>query len=107
MLHCVHLNERLEFGLELITIISHAFINNNGSIIPCRTAILDFGLDMNDPGMTPDGVPCGDDKVRVFRMVLVTDSNSHYNFPDVCQSEMRVHFDFEDRTADMSSGLQR
>lgn len=65
MLQCTHQNERLEYGLESVTILSHAFINNNGSIIPCKTAILDFGLDVIDPGMTPDGAPCGDGKVSV------------------------------------------
>lgn len=95
MLHCVHMNERLDFGLESVAILSHTFLSNNGSIIPCRTAILDFGLDVIDPGMTPDGAPCGDGKVSVFGIVLIRYSNIHYYFPDVCKSEMRVHFEFD------------
>lgn len=36
MLHCQHLNERLEFGTESAAILSHSFINSGGRIIPCR-----------------------------------------------------------------------
>lgn len=55
MLHCRHLNERLEFGMESVAVLSHSFMNYRGSIIPCRTAIVDLGLQATDPGMTPDG----------------------------------------------------
>ncbi|KAI8423044.1 hypothetical protein MSG28_014130 [Choristoneura fumiferana] len=47
MLQCRHLNERLEFG----------------TIIPCRTVIIDLGLSDVDPGLVPDGAKCGVDKV--------------------------------------------
>lgn len=67
MLHCKHLNERLEFGMESVAILSHTFINKKGSIIPCRTAIVDLGINQVDPGLTPDGALCGDSKVRIFR----------------------------------------
>ena len=30
MLHCSHLNERLEFGMESVAILSHSFINSGG-----------------------------------------------------------------------------
>jgi hypothetical protein len=43
MLHCSHLNERLEFGMESVAILSHSFINSGGKIIPCRTALVDLG----------------------------------------------------------------
>ena len=56
MLHCRHLNERLEFGMESVAVLSHSFMNYRGSIIPCRTAIVDLGLQAADPGMTPDGI---------------------------------------------------
>ncbi|XP_019758376.2 disintegrin and metalloproteinase domain-containing protein 9 [Dendroctonus ponderosae] len=65
MLHCKHLNERLEFGMESVAILSHSFINKKGSIIPCRTAIVDLGTNQIDPGMTPDGAKCGDGKMCV------------------------------------------
>lgn len=55
MLHCRHLNERLEFGMESVALLAHSFINYRGSIIPCRTAIIDLGLQTIDPGLTPDG----------------------------------------------------
>ncbi|XP_071445169.1 disintegrin and metalloproteinase domain-containing protein adm-2 [Hetaerina americana] len=63
MLHCKHLNERLEFGMESVAILSHSFINSGGSIIPCRTAIVDLGLNEVDPGLAPDGAKCGHGKV--------------------------------------------
>jgi hypothetical protein len=63
MLHCRHLNERLEFGMESVAILSHSFINSGGDIIPCRTAIVDLGLNQVDPGLAPDGAKCGEGKV--------------------------------------------
>ncbi|XP_060528706.1 disintegrin and metalloproteinase domain-containing protein 12 [Cylas formicarius] len=65
MLHCKHLNERLEFGMESVSILSHRFINKKGSIIPCRTAIVDLGTNQIDPGLTPDGAKCGEGKMCV------------------------------------------
>ncbi|KYN00635.1 Disintegrin and metalloproteinase domain-containing protein 12, partial [Cyphomyrmex costatus] len=65
MLHCKHLNERLEFGMESVATLSHSFINNGGKIIPCRSAIVDLGLTQVDPGLTPDGAKCGPGKMCV------------------------------------------
>jgi hypothetical protein len=65
MLHCKHLNEQLEFGMESVAILSQTFLNTGGSIIPCRTAIVDLGLNEVDPGLAPDGARCGDGKVRI------------------------------------------
>lgn len=65
MLHCRHLNEKLEFGMESVSVIAHTFINFKGSIIPCRTAIVDLGLQNTDPGLTPDGSKCGNGKMCV------------------------------------------
>lgn len=63
MLHCRHLNERLEFGMESVAILSHSFINLKGLIVPCRTAIVDLGINQVDPGLAPDGAKCGEGKV--------------------------------------------
>ncbi|KAM3959848.1 disintegrin and metalloproteinase domain-containing protein meltrin [Aphomia sociella] len=63
LLHCRHLNERLEFGMESVSSLSAVFINNNGTIIPCRTAIIDLGISDVDPGMVPDGAKCGHNKM--------------------------------------------
>ncbi|KAI4491099.1 hypothetical protein M0802_010409 [Mischocyttarus mexicanus] len=65
MLHCKHLNEKLEFGMESVAILSHSFINNGGKIIPCRSAIVDLGLNQVDPGLAPDGAKCAPDKMCV------------------------------------------
>jgi hypothetical protein len=64
MLHCKHLNERLEFGMESVSILSHSFLNLKGSIVACRTAIVDLGINQVDPGLAPDGAKCGDGKVK-------------------------------------------
>ncbi|CAH1169140.1 unnamed protein product [Phyllotreta striolata] len=74
MLHCKHLNERLEFGMESVAILSHTFINKKGSIIPCRTAIVDLGLNQVDPGLTPDGAICGDGKMCVNQKCMSVSS---------------------------------
>lgn len=63
MLQCKHKNERLEFGMETVSTVSHTFINSNGVMIPCRTAIVDLGLNDVDPGLTPDGAKCDENKV--------------------------------------------
>ncbi|KAK9501459.1 hypothetical protein O3M35_012175 [Rhynocoris fuscipes] len=70
MLHCMHLNEKLEFGMESVSILSHSFINAGGSIIPCRTAIVDLGLNEIDPGLAPDGAKCADGKMCVGQKCL-------------------------------------
>uniref|UniRef100_A0A336MLR0 CSON003023 protein n=1 Tax=Culicoides sonorensis TaxID=179676 RepID=A0A336MLR0_CULSO len=63
MVHCRHLNERLEFGMESVAVLSHSFMNYKGSIIPCRTAIVDLGLETMDPGLAPNGAKCGEGKM--------------------------------------------
>lgn len=64
MLHCMHLNERLEFGMESVSKVSHSFLKSSSGVIPCRVALVDMGLDMVDPGLAPDGAKCGKGKVR-------------------------------------------
>lgn len=63
MLHCKHKNERLEFGMETLSIVSHSFIRKKSLMVPCRTIIVDLGLSDIDPGLTPNGAKCGNDKV--------------------------------------------
>ena len=70
MVHCSHLNERLEFGMESVSILAHSFINSGMNITACRTAMVDLGLNEIDPGLAPDGAKCGEGKVSVV--------NCHY-----------------------------
>ncbi|CAH1405788.1 unnamed protein product [Nezara viridula] len=70
MLHCVHLNEKLEFGMESVAILSHSFLNNDGKVIACRTAVVDLGLNEVDPGLSPDGSKCADGKMCVGQRCL-------------------------------------
>lgn len=65
ILQCSHVNERLEYGMETVAILSHSFINQNRTIISCRSAIIDLGLDTVDPGLVPNGAKCGDNKMCV------------------------------------------
>ncbi|KAJ1523183.1 hypothetical protein ONE63_001072 [Megalurothrips usitatus] len=65
MLQCSHASEKLEFGMESVAILSHAFVNKNGSIVPCRTVMVDLGLNDVDPGLAPDGSKCGEGKMCV------------------------------------------
>ena len=70
MLHCTHLNERLEFGMESVAILSHSFINSGGKIIPCRTALVDLGINEIDPGLAPEGAKCDTDKLCVDKKCI-------------------------------------
>lgn len=72
MLHCKHLNERLEFGMESVATLSHSFINVRGKIEPCRSAIVDLGLSQVDPGLTPDGAKCAPGKVKRLQLPKIT-----------------------------------
>lgn len=74
MLHCKHLNERLEFGMESVAILSHSFINVKGSVVPCRTALVDLGINQIDPGLAPDGAKCGESKMCVNQKCMSIES---------------------------------
>ncbi|XP_058056165.1 uncharacterized protein LOC131207564 [Anopheles bellator] len=101
MLHCRHLNERLEFGMESVAILSHSFMTYNGSVIPCRTAIVDLGLQKVDPGLTPDGAKCGEGKMCLNQMCMSVEKlmaggngmacPENCNGKGVCNSEGHCH----------------
>lgn len=71
LLHCMHLNERLEFGMESVSKVSHSFLKGKEGVIPCRVALVDMGLDMVDPGLAPDGAKCDRGKVGPAAAVVV------------------------------------
>ncbi|CAK1540985.1 unnamed protein product [Leptosia nina] len=104
LLQCRHLNERLEFGMESVSLLSATFINNNGSIIPCRTAMIDLGLSDVDPGMVPDGAKCGDNRMCLSSKCVsvedviaevsrkeTSDCPSNCSGHGVCNSEGHCH----------------
>lgn len=62
-LHCVHLNERLEFGIESAAVQSKFYIDENDKRFTCRSAIVDLGLFTADVGQSPNGAKCGTNKV--------------------------------------------
>ncbi|KAG9509456.1 Disintegrin and metalloproteinase domain-containing protein 15 [Fragariocoptes setiger] len=74
MLHCNHFQNnpndsgnsagRLMYGLESSAILSRSFtvnprVKNSKVDIRCRSAIIDAGQGIQDPGLTPDGAYCG------------------------------------------------
>ncbi|KAL3182995.1 hypothetical protein MRX96_006788 [Rhipicephalus microplus] len=61
-LHCVHLNERLEFGIESAAVQSKFYIDENDKRFTCRSAIVDLGLFTADVGQSPNGAKCGTNK---------------------------------------------
>jgi hypothetical protein len=66
MLHCTHRNERLVFWKEALSyLMPEAWVMVNGTQQNCKGAILDVGLNMPDPGMTPEGAKCATGKVCI------------------------------------------
>ena len=64
MLHCEHNNEKLMFWKEALSYtMPEGRVMVNGVWRDCFGAILDVGLDYEDPGMIPDGAKCADNKV--------------------------------------------
>lgn len=74
MLQCRHLNERLEFGMESVAVVSHSYISYEKNIIPCRTVIVDLGLQSVDPGLVPDGAKCAEGKMCVKHKCVSVES---------------------------------
>lgn len=64
MLHCTHLNEKLEFGIQSASKIAQSYIKiGQDKMLICHAALVDLGVGVVDPGLTPDGAICGKDKV--------------------------------------------
>ncbi|RUS76181.1 hypothetical protein EGW08_016059, partial [Elysia chlorotica] len=64
LLHCVHLNEKLMFWRDNLAIAKKAsFLRRGNSQYVCRSAVLDVGMDMPDPGFSGDGVKCEHNKI--------------------------------------------
>ena len=103
MLHCRHTNEKLEFGMENVAVLSHSFLNHENRIVACRTAIVDLGLESMDPGLTPNGAKCGEGKMCVNQRCLAIESvikggkgtpcENDCNGHGVCNSEGHCHCD--------------
>ena len=69
MLHCAHKNEKLMFWKEALAYtMPEAWVVVNGSRHECKGAILDVGLNQEDPGMVPSGTKCGEGKVGIISL---------------------------------------
>ncbi|KAH8407940.1 hypothetical protein KR222_004177, partial [Zaprionus bogoriensis] len=101
MLHCIHLNERLEFGMESAAVLSHSYVSHDRKIVACRTALVDLGLQTIDPGLTPNGAKCGAQSMcvdqqcltlqRVRQMGLGASCPEECNGNGVCNSRGHCH----------------
>ncbi|PVD30597.1 hypothetical protein C0Q70_09869 [Pomacea canaliculata] len=66
LLHCVHLNEKLMFWRDNLALDMRAnFLTRGNTQYVCRSAMLDVGLDMPDPGLVPDGAKCEENKICI------------------------------------------
>ncbi|GFS75257.1 disintegrin and metalloproteinase domain-containing protein 12 [Nephila pilipes] len=84
MLHCTHLNEKLEFGMESAAILARSFINVRGKVYTCRSAIVDLGLFNTDPGLAPNGAKCGDEKACLNQKCMPVNSIKKTECPYEC-----------------------
>ncbi|XP_076367803.1 disintegrin and metalloproteinase domain-containing protein 12-like [Tachypleus tridentatus] len=97
MLHCVHLNERLEFGMESAAVLARSFFNVRGKILTCRSAIVDLGLTSTDPGLAPDGAKCGENKLCVNQKCVSIQEVENVQCPydcnghGICNSRHNCH----------------
>ena len=64
-LHCFHQSEQLKYGTESAAILARSFIPNKGKILACRSAMIDLGVDVTDPGLVPNGAKCGSNSMCV------------------------------------------
>ena len=85
MLHCSHLSNKLQFGLKNAAKQSHTLIRSGKTILPCRNALVDLGLDQADPGLVPSGASCGEGRMCLHqKCVSIGDQIqllSHHNLP--------------------------
>ncbi|XP_049535642.1 disintegrin and metalloproteinase domain-containing protein 12-like [Anopheles darlingi] len=68
LLHCTHQNEKLEYGKEAYaqrTTTRYSSWGPRGTTrhVTCNTAIVDFGPEVRNPGLVPDGAECGKGKM--------------------------------------------
>ncbi|XP_060645498.1 disintegrin and metalloproteinase domain-containing protein 12 [Drosophila nasuta] len=84
MLHCTHLNERLEFGMETAAVLSHSYVSHDRKIVACRTALVDLGLQTIDPGLTPNGAKCGTESMCVDQKCLAIDHVRQLGMGSAC-----------------------
>ena len=65
LLHCEHSTEKLMFWKEHLTLaVPETWVHTeDGQRHECKSAVLDVGLDVEDPGMVLDGTACGQRRV--------------------------------------------
>ena len=109
MLHCEHESEKLMFWKESLSFeLPDSSIFVDGKRYNCKAAILDVGLDSDNPGLAPDGSKCGENMVteicynillifqvlcRSYVILFLIDLllNVILYFEDVCITKMHIH----------------
>ncbi|XP_025094501.1 disintegrin and metalloproteinase domain-containing protein 12-like [Pomacea canaliculata] len=93
LLHCVHLNEKLMFWRDNLALDMRAnFLTRGNTQYVCRSAMLDVGLDMPDPGLVPDGAKCEENKsgmCPIQKLDIPQCPDCHGN--GVCNSKGHCH----------------
>ncbi|EDV92745.1 zinc metalloproteinase-disintegrin-like berythractivase [Drosophila grimshawi] len=102
MLQCIHYNEKLEFGIEFAEPFQ-SYATEYHNVYVCHTAFFKFGQQIIDPGMTPNGAKCGDQKMcynqtclaleRVRQLGMVASCPQDCNANGVCNSRGHCHCD--------------
>ncbi|XP_014667019.1 PREDICTED: disintegrin and metalloproteinase domain-containing protein 12-like [Priapulus caudatus] len=89
LLHCTHLNERTELGMESVTRLSRSFIHSQhgSAILPCHTAMIDLGLNNRDPGLTPNGAKCGDNMMCINESCQSVEDIKIFQCPEQCHNK--------------------
>ncbi|GFR98237.1 disintegrin and metalloproteinase domain-containing protein [Elysia marginata] len=100
LLHCVHLNEKLMFWRDNLAIAKRAsFLTRGNNQYVCRSAMLDVGLDMADPGFAGDGVKCEHNKICLKHKCValgklkIKQCPQNCNGHGKCNSEGNCHCD--------------
>lgn len=102
---CQHLSERLEYGFEQLALNSTHHVASkysNDTLLLCHTTNIDLGYDNVDPGMTPNGAKCGDNRmcfdqkcvdIEKLKLDGKVISCPDCNGNGVCNSEGHCHCD--------------
>ncbi|OQV14921.1 Disintegrin and metalloproteinase domain-containing protein 12 [Hypsibius exemplaris] len=85
LLHCSSQVDRLVVGSDSATSVSQSYIPASTTYISCKSAYVDFGLSIPDPGLVPSGAKCGTDMMCLNQICTPIAHLPHY-CPNNCGS---------------------